>query len=373
MTKNDEQLRAQSQAKEMLEALQSDVELAAAEITRGEFSESGTGNSGIAFRAIKKVPDSEMEAIWSQLISICRLLWEADHVVAAIVLVETAARQFFIPELMAERVASSIENAKNLKVMKLAEEAFEQGEDEKALRITSELPTSVRAKFSEDLKTRITRRRRTRRTAIWIGGVSVSSLLVVAVIGVFSFVELLKDPPRPTLPDFGESDRMFDDIFSDSKVTEEIEEHIEARPSPDTATPAKKGLVVEQDHPILPVQKTAPSTILPAKGTSESTPAIVETSPVTHGATPDSPVVDPIVTSKVTRENCVVGFAALQRATSLMQERPDDARAKRRVAEFMSTLQEACKDIDLDPVALSLEAGMVPAEQVDAIARGIIE
>ena len=384
MTQNSDQatqVKAPVQATDALTALQKDIALASAEITRREFSETGAGSPGIAFRAIKRVSDENMEDIWSQIFSICQSLWEANEIVAAIVLIETASRQFFIPDSMMERVNKSIEDAKSFKVMKLAEEAFESGEDDKALRLTSELPTSFRATYSDDLHARIKRRQKTRKTALWVAGVSISSLAVVAVIGVFSFVELLKDPPRPQLPDFSASNRMLDDIFSKQEGvlnspsvsnTKSIE--------PSTNSPKKSpGLVFQSETPPVvgdpsvsgpEIPKTVPEAPAAPEPVEEISIPIPPLEPI---AEPNPQVQQPATQNRATRENCVLGFAVLQRATTMLQDRPDEAAARRKVAGFMSTLQDACRDLKLDPVALSLEAGMVPRDEVEDIALSIIE
>jgi hypothetical protein len=365
---------------------------AASEITRGEFSKSGSGGAGSTFRKIEGLGDEDMVEVWGEILSLCAQLWEAEHVIASIVLIETSSNTFFIPESMETRVSVSIENARDLKIIKTAEDAFKEGDDEKAERMAANMKTSLRSKYLEDLKLRISTRQKTRTTALWIGGVSISSLLIVAGIGVASFIKFLDQPPRPELPKFEETQRIFNDILNNQNEPQESKiSTTPVRPKTPNIPPLP---AKEADNPA--VDPVTPATAAPATTTPvEPKQVNSQTSSMIFGGdgektkTPQQALPKPILPESETedapeeikgtppaklasRSDCIMGYAVVQRAAGLIQSQKRPEEASQKIAEFMESLESACKSLNLDPMAISLESGMLNSDKVYNIARNIL-
>jgi len=365
---------AAQKATDALVGLAADIPGTAALLLRGEFSKSGAGAAGIAYRAMTELGDAEIEDAWSRIISICASLWDEGETDAAIALIETAASSFHIPDHMQDRVNASTLQAKDFKAVSVAEQAFEAGEDDRALRAAAELTPSIRAKYSHELSGRIKSRQKTRKTAVWVAGVSISSLFVIAGIGVVSMIELLRDPPRPTIPSFAETQRVFDDIFSppvslerdearQRETTAAIPAQLPTAPLDNSSTPSATS---EDDGVIVDPTPLESASVSPE---SESGQGVITEQPYAdvENGNESSAVVSP----RITRDQCILGFAALQKASQNVSLQRDTAAAQRKLAEFIETLDTACSALDIDPISLSLEAGLQDPDRVEAVAQGI--
>lgn len=351
-----------------LERMAENPAVTASEIRRGEFTENGAGATGIAYRAILRTSEDQMDDVWSAILALCSSLWEKDDIVSATLLIEKSAYAFPIPDSMSDRVQNAINDAKDLKIVKAAENAFEAGDDEKATRIAQGLTRDIAKDYRPNLSQRIAARHKTRMMAMWTAGISVSSLLMVAVIGVFSAIELMKDPPRPELPSFADSTRMFDDIFSTIESPGPAIDQIINAPADDLVglIPAGAKAPGNEDEKILEDVEA---------NTLDETPLVTNSILDFDHEEPATPVV-PLVADEArdqTRKNCILGLAALQRASEIIATAGDNQAEKKRLAQFMSTLQDACRELNMDPVALSVEAGSLDPDQVEDIAKGILQ
>jgi hypothetical protein len=353
---------------EAFKRFSANLDTTASEITRGEFSKSGSGGAGSTFRKIKDLGDEDMIEVWGEILSLCAQLWESEHVIAAIVLIETSSSTFFIPESMEDRVSVSIENARDLKIIKTAEEAFEGGDGEKAARMAANMKTSLKLKYLEDLKIRIKTRQKTRATALWIGGVSISSLLIVAGIGVASFIQFLDQPPRPELPKFKETQRIFNDILSNQEKPEKNK--ILTTPKPPKTLNTQPLPVKQADKPAVYPITPVPSTIIESMQGISQTSSVILPEPEVVSTPEDNKDAPPA--KLASRSDCVMGYAVVQRAAGLIQSQKSPELASKKIAAFMEALESACKSLNLDPMAISLESGMLNSDKVYNIARNIL-
>jgi hypothetical protein len=182
--------------------LTSSPDRAAGAVLAGEFAASGIGDLGNLFRLIQKLDRDNSTEAFSGLIEIGSVLWAAGHLQAAVTLIEQALMRLDVPPIYEDRMRSIVADGHAEMLIVEAEKNFAAGDSEKALRLASQIKTDEMQQYSRDLSERSRRRRRGRIAAFTASGVAMTCLFGFFISGVFSAVELVRDPPEFTLPEF---------------------------------------------------------------------------------------------------------------------------------------------------------------------------
>ena len=362
------------------------------EILSGEFSSDGAGQAGITFRSLIDLgPDDNLVDAWSIIITLCDNLWSKDFKEASISLIKISYESFHVPAVMERRIKESLDAALDYKSMASSHQAFTEGNDDKAVSLMSDIRKNSNAYYLDIMKSQIKGRTRSRRAALGLAGFSISSLVIIFGIGVVSTVELLKDPPRPELPDFTASKRVFEDMFPDRRKDRRALD-----PEISLEQTAVANVEVDLNTVDLFASNTDLSSIAlespPLKGIADifpankdmgldaATPEKAMTPIVSSQSQPENklPSSEPVDTSETKdaselKGNCVTAYAALNHATRLLKEHDTPEAATQRLAAFMATIKDACAALKIDSMELSILTGKVDPSDSERIAKSVLQ
>lgn len=171
-------------------------------VLAGEFAASGIGDLGNLFRLTQKLDGEVRTEAFSSLLELGSVLWAANHLNAAVALIEQTLQRLDVPAIYEDRMRTIISDGHAEILIVEAEKTFATGDSDKALRLAAQIPTSEMQEYTEHLRKRAERRRRGRIIAFASSGVAMVCLAGFFVSGIFSAAELIQDPPEFSLPEF---------------------------------------------------------------------------------------------------------------------------------------------------------------------------
>lgn len=122
-----------------LKNLAADPQRAAAAIRNGEFSKTGTGDLGTAFRMLARLEGENLVEGWAALIDMTGALWEAGHMQESVDLTEQARLRLTVPAVFKERIDTSIQTARDQIILARVEARFREGDDERARSLLAQV------------------------------------------------------------------------------------------------------------------------------------------------------------------------------------------------------------------------------------------
>jgi hypothetical protein len=376
-----------------LQQLNTAPDQASREICADEFTCSGSGQAGITYRSILDLEDEDLLDVWSLLLSICDNLWSEGYTEASIKLINASHESFHIPQTLQSRVASSLEAANDFDIMSTSLKAYAEGDDEKAINLTSNIRKQSNVTYKNMMKAEIKSRRRSRKAALGLAAFSLGSLVIVFGIGVVSTIELLRDPPRPELPDFTASKRVFDDMFPerssdrralDPEIVFEVgAADVISKPQIDEVDLFASNVSLSNALPPLHAADVAethfklePREVVPEDISEQMTGLVVDTPKLSEDSKTIIEKIEPAITPEVSvelRSNCVTAYAALNHATRMLSEHEDPDAATQRLGAFMATINDACGALKIDALELTVLTGKVDPTESERIAKSVLQ
>lgn len=180
-------------------ALASDLDRTAAMVVAGEFSASGAGSCGIAFRAMKSLEGDALSAGWSYMLDLLERMWENGHHTQAARMGEIALLSFRLPDEMAGRIRSSVEAARIAEKTLRVEALMEEGDTSGAIAMASTVD-GLESGYIDSLHVRERWLRRSRRhTFVVLGAIGVV-MLGLFLVNFYRAVLATMALTVPTLP-----------------------------------------------------------------------------------------------------------------------------------------------------------------------------
>jgi hypothetical protein len=95
-----------------LGAVSGHIDKFASQVKNGDFSENGTGRTGLIYNYILKEPDQSMPEIWDNIIDVSFSLWQNGNIEEAVQVLEKSLNDFYIPAEKESMIRSTLQNFK---------------------------------------------------------------------------------------------------------------------------------------------------------------------------------------------------------------------------------------------------------------------
>jgi len=191
-----------NQAVFALQSFASDLHSAAALIEKSEFSKNGLGPAGNAFRAVLISSEDRLEEAFSEILYIGTSLFEAGHLEAAKIFLESARLGLVVPRLFQERLDALISGIDDVIIMTKVEKEFYQGDEDTAFALAEKIKSPKRAELLKGMRDEASRRKKTRGIAFGLAGAAILGTIAMTVWGAAQAIETFKNPPQFALEPF---------------------------------------------------------------------------------------------------------------------------------------------------------------------------
>lgn len=311
----------------LIDRLQADPDSTAKSALADNFSKAGAGDLAILFHRLATLKGNSANEAWAKFMGLLQILWGEEHHAATQKLLGDALIRLSPPRPFDTYIREEQDYASDYITYTKIKTLFDAGDEEAATGLLAKLNKDNREMMRDAIQHDSRNRRVSRRRAFIAAGILLAVLLGANVIGASVAIDLARNPPKFTLPEFKAAPGS---VLSDLPLS------------------------VGQDS-------DAPVSLTPGAEADMVFPDADLTSSPDKTADIDSEQL----------YNCALARRVISQGQARVLE-IDSLAALDKIAAFEATTQKACSDLPVPDEALDKIGREIPTREVEKIVNGIL-